>query len=106
MRLIVPHRKSKIEVMQLVEKSADGLFAGVAGPSVQIVDQKKEWHGSTMSFAFTARMGFISLPLNGTIAVGDRDVIIDCELPPLAQQFVGEAKIGASIEKNVQQLLQ
>jgi hypothetical protein len=106
MRLLIPHKKSQIEVMKIVDKRSDELFAGVAGPSIQIVDQKKEWDGTTMRFAFTARMGFVSLPLNGTIEVGDHDVTVDCELPSLAKQFIGDGKIGASIEKKVQLLLQ
>jgi hypothetical protein len=106
MRLILPHKKSQIEVMQLVEKSADGLFAGVAGPAIEIVDQKKEWVGTTMHFSFTGRVGFISVPLSGTIEVGDKEVIVDCQLPSLVQQFIGESKLGANIEKRVQLLLQ
>jgi hypothetical protein len=92
--------------MQLVDKSADGLFAGVAGPSVEIADQKKEWIGTTMHFSFTARMGFIALPLSGSIEVGDKEVTVECELPSLVQQFIGESKVGTSIEKKVQLLLQ
>jgi hypothetical protein len=106
MRLVLQHKKSQIEVMQLVDKSASGLFAGVAGPGIEIADQKKEWDGSTMHFSFVGRMGFIALPLSGTIEVGDKEVIIDCELPSLVQQFIGESKLGSNIEKKVQLLLE
>lgn len=106
MKVTLPHKKSQIEVMQVVDKSSDSLFAGVAGPAIEIVDQRKEWVGTTMHFSFTGRMGFISVPLKGTIEVGDKEVVVDCELPSLVQQFIGESKLGANIEKKVQLLLQ
>ncbi len=106
MTLIIPHHKTKQEVIGIIDSGWTGVFAGIAGGLVEIVDQTKAWNGSTMSFAFTGRVGFISIPLTGTVGVDDRNVTVQCELPAMAQQFVGEAKIGASIEKNVQQLLQ
>jgi hypothetical protein len=52
-----------------------------------------------MTFALTAKMGFMSTPIKGTVEVTDSDVIVDADLGMLgrfvnektAQQFLGSA---------------
>jgi hypothetical protein len=105
MKVTITHKKSQAEAIRLVDKGAAGLFAGAAGSSVEITDQTKEWVGSTMHFSFTAKMGFITMPLKGTIDVGDQNVVVDCELPSLVDKFLGDGKVSASIEKKIQLLL-
>jgi hypothetical protein len=105
MRLIVPHKKTRAEVIQSLDKGIDGLFAGAVGSSIEIVNSKKEWVGSTLHFSFTTRLGFISLPINGTVDVDDTNATLDVELPSLVKNFIGEDRVAANIEKRVQALL-
>jgi hypothetical protein len=105
MTLIIPHHKTKQEAVGIIDRGADELFAGVAGGLVEIVDQKKAWNGSTMNFSFTGKVGFISVPLTGTIAVDDRNVTVECELPAMVKNFIGEDKVGSGIEERMRGLL-
>ena len=105
MTVIIPHNKTQQEVIGIVERGADQLFGGAAGGSVEIVDQKKDWQGSTMSFSFTGKMGFIAVPLSGTVQVDDTNVVVNCELPAMVKNFIGEDKVGDGIEKKVKALL-
>lgn len=104
MKVIVPHNKPKQEVINTVDRAASDLFATAAGP-VQLVDQKKNWAGSTMNFSFTGKMGFISVPMSGTVEVDDRNVTVDVDLPPMVKQFLGEEKIKTQVEQRVKGLL-
>ena len=70
MTLIVAHHKTQQEAIGIVDRGASGLFAGVAGDVVEIVDQKKEWNGSTMTFSFTGKLGFIAAWGNQGISPG------------------------------------
>ncbi len=79
MRITVSHNKSKDEVVQAVDRSFTDLFQGADIP-VKIADPQKSWSGSTMSFSLTAKLGFLSTPIKGTVEVTDRDVIIDADL--------------------------
>jgi hypothetical protein len=105
MTLIIPHHKTQQEAIGIIDRGANDLFAGVAGGLVEIVDQKKEWSGSTMNFSFTGRVGFISIPLAGTIVVDDRNVTVECELPAMVKNFLGEDKVGSGIEEKMRGLL-
>ena len=58
-----------------------------------------------MNFSFVGRMGFISLPVTGTVEVDDVNVTVKCELPSMAKNFVGEDKVSASIEKQLRAVL-
>ncbi|HLZ90715.1 MAG TPA: hypothetical protein VKQ28_03285 [Candidatus Acidoferrum sp.] len=79
MRITVSHHRTKEEVMGSVDRSFDDLFKGTGLP-VNIVPQQKSWQGSTMTFALTAKMGFLSSPIKGTVEVTDTDLTIDADL--------------------------
>ena len=79
MRITVSHNKTKQEVMAAVDRSFDKLFEGTGLP-VNIVPQEKSWQGSTMTFALTAKMGFLSSPIKGPVEVTDKDITIDADL--------------------------
>jgi hypothetical protein len=104
-KIVVPHHATVDQAIEMVDRSADSLFEGAAGGSVELVDRKRSWNGPIMDFSLTARLGFISLPISGTAVVDDVNVTIDCELPPLVKTFVGEDKIRAGIERKVRGML-
>jgi hypothetical protein len=105
MTVIVPHNKTRAEAIATIDRAADSLFSGIAGDSVQIVDEKKAWSGSTMTFSFTGSLGFIEVPISGTIDVDDHNVTVNCALPAMEEQFLGEGKIQSEIDRKVRGVL-
>jgi hypothetical protein len=105
MRIVVPHHKTGPEVIEKLDKGIDGMFAGAIGSSIEIANSKKEWIGSTLHFSFTSRMGFIALPIRGTVDVDDINAILDVELPALVKNFVGEGRVAANVEKRIKRML-
>jgi hypothetical protein len=103
--LIIPHHRTKQEAIGIIERGATDLFTGAAAGMVEIVDQKREWNGSAMTFSFTARLGFITVPLSGILVVDDRNVTVNIELPAMVKNFIGEDKVGADIEQKIKALL-
>jgi hypothetical protein len=103
--VIVPHHKTRAEVIARIDKAVDDIVANGIGGSVQIVDPKKSWNESTMTFSLTGRMGFIKVPLSGTVTVDDVNVTVICDLPPLLKSFLGEAKAQAGIQKEITKLI-
>jgi hypothetical protein len=105
MRVTVSHSKSEQEVKKIVDDSTDQLFGGMPGSPLQIVDQQKRWDGSTMHFSFTGKMGFFTAPLRGTVIVTEKDVTVECDLPPLLKSFIPEQKIEEGVKSQVRGLL-
>lgn len=100
MTVIVPHNTTPEKAVTAIDDSLTRLFEGM-----QITVQKKTWTGRTMEFAITAKLGFISLPVSGTIVVDDVNVTVYCELPGAAKTFLGEDKIRAGVERKIRGLL-
>ena len=58
-----------------------------------------------MDFGLSARVGFIAVPISGTIVVDAINVTINCQLPALVNQFIGEEKIRAGLEGRIRGML-
>jgi L-serine deaminase len=101
MTIIVPHKKTKQEAIKLVDRSVDELFSGAAGGAVEIVGLTKQWADSTMTFSLTGKVGFISVPLSGTVMVDDQNVTVNCEFPAMVKKFIGEDKLVSGIQKKL-----
>lgn len=106
MTIIIPHRTTAEKAISIVDRSATTLFDGVAGSSVELVDRKQSWNGRVMDFSLTARLGFISVPIAGTVAVDDINVTVQFELPGIVKQFIGEDKIQASVDRKIRGMLE
>ena len=104
MRVTVSHNKPKEEIIQAVDRSFTTLFQGTGLP-VQLVDQQRSWQGSTMTFSLTAKMGFISTPIKGTVEVTDRDITIDADLGVL-ERFIPTERARDLVSTRVRGLLQ
>lgn len=104
MKAVIAHGKTQQQAIEMVNGFSNHLF-DFGSTSVQLVDQKKTWSGPVMAFSFVAKYGFISLPLSGTVTVDETNVTIDCELPPMVKNFIGEDKLRGDIEKHVGKLL-
>jgi hypothetical protein len=103
MRISVSHGRTKQEVVEEVDRSFTGLFQGADLP-VKLVDQQKSWNGSTMTFSLTAKMGFFSTPIKGTVEVTDRDIIVDADLGML-ERMIPQEKAQEVLTSRVRGLL-
>ena len=104
MKIVVQHHSTQENVIKKLDQASDKLMT-IEIKNVRIEDQKREWNGPVMSFSLTAKLGFISVPLAGTMAVDDASVTMECELPPLVKNFLSEEKFRAIMENNVRALV-
>ena len=80
MRITVAHNKSKEEIVQTVDRSFEDLFKNVGSLPVKLIQERRSWQASTLTFALKASMGLISTPIKGTVDVTDHDITIDVDL--------------------------
>ncbi len=104
MTVIVPHNTTKEKAIGTVDKAASDLFSGSTKPVI-LTDQKRTWNGPRMDFSLTGKLGFISVPLSGSVLVDEKNVTVDVELPAMAKNFIGEEKIRAGVEEKLRGLL-
>lgn len=90
--------------MRSVDRSFDELFRGISVIPIQFVDQRRSWQGATLTFSLSAKMGFVSTPMKGTIEVTDRDITIDADLG-LMERLIPASKARDSIASRVRGLL-
>jgi hypothetical protein len=103
MRITIAHKKSKQEVVDSIDRGFDDVFK-MEGLPLKLVLEQKNWQGSTMTFALSAKMGFMSSPIKGTIDVTDRDVTIDADLG-MFERFVSEEKVRGALSTKFKGLL-
>lgn len=75
-------------------------FGGIGVVPIQFVDERRSWQGSTLTFSLSAKMGFASTPMKGTIEVTDRDITIDADLG-LLERLIPATKARDSITSRV-----
>jgi len=88
MRVEIAHQLGKEGVIPVIDRCVDQLLGGF-GSNIQILDKKTSWNGSAMQFSFTGKVGYISVPLAGTIDGNDANVVINMDLPPVVKTFIG-----------------
>ena len=103
MRITIAHKKPKQEVVDSIDRGFDDVFK-MEGLPLKLVLEQKNWQGSTMTFALSAKMGFMSSPIKGTIDVTDRDVTIDADLG-MFERFVSEDKVRGALATKFKGLL-
>jgi hypothetical protein len=103
MRITIAHKKPKQEVVDSIDRGFDDVFK-MEGLPIKLVLEQKDWQGSTMMFALSAKMGFMSSPIKGTIDVTDRDVTIDADLG-MFERFVSEDKVRGALATRFKGLL-
>jgi Putative polyhydroxyalkanoic acid system protein (PHA_gran_rgn) len=104
LRITISHKRPQDEIRRSVDRSFDDLFTGVPGVPLQIIDEHRSWNGDTLTFSFTAKMGFVRAPVKGTIDVLPATVIVDVDLGLLEKLLPGESTRNA-IEGHVRGLL-
>ncbi len=104
MRVTVSHTQSKEEVMRTIDRSFDEVFRNLGAIPVKLVEEKRSWEGSRLSFSMSAKMGFLSSPVKGTIDVTDRDVTVDVDLG-MFERLIPAAKAQETLSGAVRGLL-
>jgi hypothetical protein len=104
MRITISHNKGREQMIQMVDRAFDEVFKGIAQVPVTITNQQKSWQGPLMNFSLIAKMGFISNPICGTVAVTDSDVTFDADLGMLANLIPAE-KIQTALQTRLRGLL-
>jgi len=104
MRITVSHNKSKVEAIRLVNDAADQALRPILSGPIQMSDLQKRWSDSTMTFSLKVGFGGAQVPIKGSILVTERDVTIDCDLPPMLESFLPDAA-KASVQATFQKLL-
>jgi hypothetical protein len=104
-RVTVPHRKTKQEVVQSLNESIEKLLTLQVPGGARVTNVQRSWNGNTLHFSLVAGMGFLTAPVRGAIQVTDQDVTIEVDLPNLLTKFIPEQKIASQIETRVKGLL-
>jgi hypothetical protein len=104
LRITVSHARPKDEVIRSVDRSFDDLFRNISVVPLQLVEEKRSWQGSRLTFSLSAKMGPLSTPVKGTIDVTDRDVTIDIDLG-LFERLIPATKAREAITTHVRGLL-
>jgi hypothetical protein len=103
-RITLSHDRPKEEIKQSVDRSFNDVFKGIEILPVRFAEERKAWQGDTLSFSLTAKMGFVSTPIKGTIEVTDRDITIDVDLG-MFERLVPATKVREVISSRVRGLL-
>jgi hypothetical protein len=103
MTVTVPHNITVEEAIVMIDRSLTEIFDTPG--SVELVERLRRWDGPQLDFALTARVGFISLPIEGQVQIDEEAVTVHCVLPQLARTFLGEEKIRAGVEDKVRRIL-
>jgi len=103
-RITISHNRSTEEIKRVVDRSFDDLFQEIAILPLRFVKERKAWQGNTLIFFLTAKMGFISTPIRGTLEVTERDVTIDVDLG-LLEQLIPATRAREAITSRVRGLL-
>jgi hypothetical protein len=105
MRIIVPNTKGIEEAKRIVDRPVDDFFRSVGGGLLQITDARKSWSGNTMSFSFQAAVVFFSASVEGSVAVGEKEVVIDVNFPDAFRKFITEDNVKTRLEERYRALL-
>lgn len=104
MKIIVSHNRPREEVKQTISRSLDDVFKGAVALPVKLADEQRTWQGDTLVFSFVAKMGLISTPISGTLAVTDRDLTLEANLGFL-ERLIPAAKVSEVVATRFKGLL-
>ena len=90
--------------MRSVDRSFNDLFRDIGMMPVKFVEERRSWQGSTLTFSLSAKVGPVSNPINGTIEVRDKDLIMDIDLGFL-ERLIPATKARDSISTQIRGLL-
>jgi len=109
MRITVHHERTKEEAVAAIDRPIGELFGGLLNGLV-IANERRTWREtngpeSTMDFSCHGRVGFVSVPLAGSIEVASTVVAMEFELPSAARMLLGEEKVRAGLAAHLSSVL-
>src|SRR6266852_1809569 len=104
MRVTISHQKTQQDAMRAVDQGLDDVFRSFGAAPIEITDEKRSWNGPVLTFSLTLRMGFLRSPIQGTVDVQGKQLIIDVDLGILGQ-LLPEKKMQTTLETKVRGLL-
>lgn len=90
--------------MEVIDRSIAEALKNVQSAPVEIVNLQRSWQGSTLTFSFTAKKGFLQGPIKGTVEVADSWVVISVDAG-VFQHFIPEEKAQEAIRSKMRELL-
>jgi len=87
MRIILSHNKQKEVVMRSIDAALDDAMKAMPLAAVEVTNIQRAWTGSTMTFSFDAKAGFLKKHIYGTAEVTDTSVILEADLGFLEKLF-------------------
>ena len=104
MRVTISHNKPRQQVKDAVDHSLNQLFGGLGAGVVEFTEHHRHWHGDTLAFSMTAKMGFIRSPLKGTVQVTDTEITVDIDLG-LLEKLIPHDTVRNEIQGRIRGLL-
>lgn len=85
----------------MVEDTIANLLRSELPRPFHMTEMRKEWIGSTLNFQTAVALGPLKMPIRGIVEVGETEVLIDLELPPLLGKFIPEHKLRKAVEDRI-----
>lgn len=104
MKITVSHERPVEEVKQAIDRSFDDVFKAAVNMPIELLQEQRSWQGNTLAFSLVAKMGFMSSPIKGTIAVTAQDLTIDVDLGML-EHLLPTEKVRDAVSNKVKGLL-
>lgn len=104
MRISVSHNRPVEEIRRNIDRSFDDLFRGISIIPLQIEGEHRSWKDNLLTFAFTAKMGFLRSPIKGTVDVLPTEVIVDADLG-LLERLISTEQARNTIQSGIRGLL-
>ncbi len=105
MRITVPHSQGREEAARTVEDTISNLLEAELPRPFHMTGMRKQWSDSKLQFQTAVAMGPLRMPVRGTVQVGDTEVVIEIELPPLLSKFIPEEKLKQAVEAKIRKRL-
>ncbi len=90
--------------MQAVDRSFDEMMKGIASIPMKLVDERRSWQGSTLTFSLNAKMGLLKTPIKGTVEVTDQDLTIEADLG-LLERLIPKGAASKTLGTTIRGLL-
>jgi hypothetical protein len=104
MRVTIDHNKGTQGAIKAIDAGIEEALKNIKSTPVEILNLQRSWAGSVLTFSFTAKMGFLQGPIQGTVEVADTSAVITVDLG-LFGHFLPEDQAQEAIKSRVRGLL-
>jgi|HubBroStandDraft_2_1064218.scaffolds.fasta_scaffold1250543_1 hypothetical protein len=104
MRVTINHNKGTEGAIEVIDRRIAEALKNLQSAPVEILNLERSWQGSTLTFSFTAKKGFLKGPVKGTVEVADTLVVVTVDAG-MFQHFIPEEKAQEAIRSKMRELL-